>query len=100
VSWKNAQRKVHLWAAEETGATGAARIVAAAGDVEQEPGAGTRDARTREIPGEAGARTKRGTGRRSTSASTGWQNGWSDSKKRCASCAGAVAEVAPEALRN
>ena len=34
---------------------------------------GRGDARTREAPG-AAARTKRGTGRRSTSASTGWPN--------------------------
>ena len=64
-------------AAEETGATGEEpRSVAAAGDVEQEQedqGAGTRDAQTREVPREA-ARTKRDTGRRSTSASTGWPN--------------------------
>ena len=100
MSRANTEREVHLWAAVETGATGAARIVAR-GDVAPEPGAGTRDARTRrEVNREAGARAKRDTGRRSTSASTGWQNGWSDSKKRCASCAGAVAEVAPEALRN
>jgi hypothetical protein len=102
VSWTNTERKVHLWAAEETGATeAAARSVAPAGDVES--GAGTRDARTREASGEAAPRTKRDTGRGSTSASTGWPPAWSDSKKKCASCAAAVTAVtagAPEALRN
>jgi hypothetical protein len=112
VSRKNTERKVHLWAAEETGATEVAarsvtaaagaveQDVAGAGAVEQEPEAGTRDVRTREAAGEAAARTKRDTGRRSTSASTGWPNVWSDSKKRCASCAAAVTGRAPEALRN
>jgi hypothetical protein len=99
VSQKNTEREVHPWVAEETGATEAPRSVAAVGDVEQEPGVGTRDARTWEAPGEE-ARTKKDTGRGSTSASTGWPNGWSDSKKRCTSCAAAVTGGAPGALRN
>jgi hypothetical protein len=73
------------------------RSVAAAGDAK--PGVPTRDARMREAPGAVAARTKRATGRGSTSASTGWQNAWSDSKKKCASCAAATAG-APEALSN
>jgi hypothetical protein len=101
VSWTNTEWEVHLWAAGETGATEAARSVAPAEgvDPEPEPGAGTRrDTRTREAPEEEAARTKRDTGRGSTSASTGWQNAWSDSKKKCASCAAATAG-APEALK-
>jgi hypothetical protein len=91
---------VHPWAAEETEATEAApRSVVVAVDVEQ-AGAGARDARMREVPGKEAARTKRGTGRRSTSASIGWPNGWSDSKKKCASYAAAATGGAPEALRN
>jgi len=92
---------VHPWAAEETEATEAAprSVAVAAGGVEQ-AGAGARDARTREAPGKEAGRMKRGTGRRSTSASTGWPNGWSDSKKKCASCAAAVTGGAPEAPRN
>src|SRR5215212_2610664 len=71
ISPKNTQRKVHPWAAEETEATEAAprSAAVAAGDMEQ-TGAGARDARRREAPGKEAARTKRATGRRSTSAST------------------------------
>jgi hypothetical protein len=89
-----------LWAAGETEATEAARSVAP-GEADPEPGAGTRrDARTRKAGGEAALPgTKRDTGRGSTSASTGWPKGWSDSKKRCASCAAVRAGV-PAALKN
>jgi hypothetical protein len=92
---------VHPWAAEEIEVTEAAprSVAVAAGDVEQAE-AGARDARTREAPGKEAARTKRDTGRRSTSASTGWPKGWSDSKKKCASCAAAVTGGTPEAPRN
>jgi hypothetical protein len=52
---------VHPWAAEETGATEAAEaaprsVVVAAGDVEQEAGAGARDVRRREAHGTGGPR--------------------------------------------
>jgi len=98
----NAEREVDLWAAGERGATEAVRSVAP-GDADPEPAGADmrRDARTREARGEAAARTKRDTGGGSTSASTGWQNGWSDSKKRYASCAGeAVRAGVPAALKN
>jgi hypothetical protein len=104
VSRANAEREVHLlWAAGEIGATEAARSVAP-GDADPEPGAGARrDARTRETGGEAAPAapgTKKDTGSESTSASTGWPNGWSDSKKRCASCAAAVRAGVPAALKD
>jgi hypothetical protein len=54
VKWANTEREVHLWAAGETGATEAVWC-AAPGDVGPEPGAGARDARTREAPGEEAA---------------------------------------------
>jgi hypothetical protein len=92
--------EVRPWAAEEAGTTEAPRGGAAVGDEEQEePGAVARDARTREAPVQA-AMTKRGTGRRSTSVSTGWPSAWSGSRKRCASCAAAATAGVPGALRN
>jgi len=90
----NTEREVHPWAAGETGATEAERGVAP-GDAD--PGAGARDARTRETSGAGAARTRKDTGKGSTSASTGWPNGWSGSKKRCVDCAAAGAH---EKLRN
>jgi hypothetical protein len=89
-----------------TEATEAAARSVAPGDAEPEPaGAGTRrNARTQEASGEAAPAApgkKRDTGRGSTSASTGWPNGWSDSKKRCASCAGgAVRAGVPAVLKD
>lgn len=106
--WTTTEREAHhLWAEDGAGATKAigateaSRRAAPRGvgiEAPEEPVA--RDARTQEACGE-GARTKRGTGRGSTSASIDWPNAWSGLKKKCASCAAAEEEAAaPEALRN
>jgi len=96
---------VHLlWAAGETGATEATEAArnVEPGDAEPAGAGARRDARTQEASGEAAPAPpgkKRDTGRGSTSASTGWPNGWSDSKKRCASCAAVRAGV-PAVLKD
>jgi hypothetical protein len=98
----NTEREVNLWAAGERGATEAAARSGAPGDADPEPAGADmrRDARTREARGEATARTKRDTGGGSRSASTGWPNGLSASKKRYASCVTAVRAGVPAALKN